>query len=216
MPGDARFIFAMLLLAVSSLAQNVVNDDLSQLLNGTRAAPVAFRLFRQRPEWGLRTRAHRQLHCRGGPPEAPLAAALRRVSPYFDRAPVIVSAVGDVQDQQVQAFFRGVYQGAPRARLMVVTAAGWNWRAAVLFDRENLFARSLPVLAKSMAASMPRPQGGAEVRQSPVSLQRTQLPMAAAGSAWPRAGASRGPSKAPWTPWGRTARPCRWEAISRS
>ena len=180
MPGDARFIFAMLLLAVSSLAQNVVNDDLSQLLNGTapRQSPSGFSVSARNGDSG---RALTGSFTAGRSARGAFGAALRRVSPYFDRAPVIVSAVGDVQDQQVQAFFRGVYQGAPVRGLMVVTAQNGTGRAAVLFDRENLFARSLPVLAKSMAASMPRPQGGAEVRQSPVSLQRTQL---SDGSGW--------------------------------
>jgi hypothetical protein len=111
------------------------------------------------------------------------SAVLKQISPYFDSRPKLLSAFGDVKDQQVEAFFQSVFQGTPVRGLMVVTAQNGTGQAAVLFDRENLFAQSLPALSKQMSASLSgvrsAESGG---RPNPVpTLTKTQL---LDGSGW--------------------------------
>lgn len=104
---------------------------------------------------------------------AAFIAAMRQAAPYFDKRPVLQSAIGDAKDQQVQAFFRASYQGAPVRGLIAVTAQNGSASAAIFFDREALFAQSLPVLARQAAASLPQPQSAPP---APPQLTRTRLP----------------------------------------
>ena len=103
---------------------------------------------------------------------------------YFDSPPTLQAAVSDRQDQEVQGFFRSVYQGVPVRGLMVVTTANGAVHAGLLFDREETFGRSYPTLARQMAGALPAGGGGgggAPVARKPVQLQKQQLPD---GSGW--------------------------------
>lgn len=102
---------------------------------------------------------------------------------YFDSPPTLQAAVSDRQDQEVQGFFRSVYQGVLVRGLMVVTTANGAVHAGLLFDREETFGRSYPTLARQMAGALPAGGGGggAPVQRKPVQLQKQQLPD---GSGW--------------------------------
>jgi hypothetical protein len=111
--------------------------------------------------------------------KAAFSVAFRQIAPYFDKTPLLLSAAGDQKDQQVQAFFRSAYSGAPVRGLMVVTAQNGSANVALLFDRDDQFTKSLPVLSKQMSTALPKPaQGGS---QAPPQLQKTRLPD---GSGW--------------------------------
>ena len=56
-------------------------------------------------------------------------------------------------DHQVQAFFSARYQGTPVRGMMIVNVNGGKGYTSVLFDREDLFNRSLPTLSSGMASA---------------------------------------------------------------
>jgi hypothetical protein len=67
---------------------------------------------------------------------------------YFDSPPQLVSAVADAQDKQVQAFFRAVWNGARVRGLMVLTVENGRGYSGLMFDREDLFGRSLSGMSR--------------------------------------------------------------------
>src|SRR5262249_44601728 len=68
----------------------------------------------------------------------------------------------DRQDRKVNAFFHSSFQGAKIRGTIVVSTQEGKGSAAILFDREDLFARSLPALSKKMSASIPRGRSGSD------------------------------------------------------
>ncbi|MBZ5601290.1 MAG: hypothetical protein LAO79_03190 [Acidobacteriia bacterium] len=109
------------------------------------------------------------------------SAAWRMITPYFDSAPVLRAAAGDIKDQQVQAAFSGVYQGAPMRGFMFVSSSNGAGHAAILFDRADLFPRTVQILARQVAASLPRGGQSNSHPVAPMELTRTQL---TDGSGW--------------------------------
>ena len=87
------------------------------------------------------------------------------------RAPSLTS-----RDRQIQAFFKASYRGAPVRGIIVVTVENGEGTATLLFDREDQFAKSFPVLSKQMAAAQPK-----NVPGGLAPLTRTRLPD---GSGW--------------------------------
>ena len=79
---------------------------------------------------------------------------------YFDSPPALSAAVSDRRDQEVQGFFRSVYEGVPVRGLMVVTTANGEGHAGLLFDREDTFGRSYSTLSRQMAGAFPATGGG--------------------------------------------------------
>lgn len=105
---------------------------------------------------------------------AAFLSTMRRATPYFDQRPVLKSAAGDARDQQLQAFFAATFQGAPVRGLITVTARNGSASAAIFFDREAQFAKSLPALARQASASIPKSPGAAP--HAVPQLTRTRLP----------------------------------------
>jgi hypothetical protein len=100
------------------------------------------------------------------------------VAAYFDSPPRVQAAIADAQDTQVDAFFSGVWHGARVRGFMVLAVEGGKGYSGVVFDREDLAARSLPPMIRQLTgafgptnASAP---GGAPAR--PKQLTQTTLP----------------------------------------
>ena len=160
------FLFAIPILGLAQSAADSASERFSQMLRGEHPLPSGFNVTaRSGTGQAITAALNGQRSAR-----AAFLGAMRGISPYFDKRPVLVSAVGDPKDQQLQAFFRASYQGAPVRGLAVVTTQS----AAIFFDRDAQFPRSLPVLAKQASAAMPKAQGAgpAAVPQ----LTRTPLP----------------------------------------
>jgi hypothetical protein len=117
---------------------------------------------------------------------AAFSGIFKSIYPYFDSPPSLSAAVSDRQDQEVQGFFRAVYQGVPVRGLMLVTTANGVGHAGLLFDREDTFGRSYSTLSRQMIGSFPAERGGdgggtvAAPRKVPP-LQKVQL---SDGSGW--------------------------------
>jgi hypothetical protein len=100
---------------------------------------------------------------------------------YFDSPPQLVSAVADAQDKQVQAFFRAVWNGARVRGLMVLTVENGRGYSGLMFDREDLFGRSLSGMSRQMAGGLGAGPGGGGpamggAPRRPAQLMQTPLP----------------------------------------
>jgi hypothetical protein len=95
----------------------------------------------------------------GGSARAVFRATYREATPYFDRAPTLEAAFGDPEDHQLNAFFRTVSKGTPVRGLIALEVQSGKAAAALIFDREDQFAKSLPALLKQMSTALPKTHG---------------------------------------------------------
>jgi len=115
---------------------------------------------------------------------AAFSGIFKTVNSYFDNGPSLQAAISDRQDQEVQGFFRGVYQGVPVRGLMVVTTSNGEGHAGLLFDREDTFGRSYSTLARQMTASLPAGTGGGGAAVAPRKVPPLQKVQLSDGSGW--------------------------------
>jgi hypothetical protein len=193
-------LFFATLTAACAVAQTELEDALRKAIDGER------RKGQERPEQpqqtyqtkttasaGFTVAAHNgaagqaltKTFTAGGSAKAAFRAIFKQAAAYFDRALMLQAAFGDQQDLQINAFFRSVYKGAPIRGLIAVGVQSGKGTAALLFDLEDQFANSLPVLLKQMSATLPKAQGGnggvAGGPRSAAQLVKTQL---TDGSGW--------------------------------
>jgi hypothetical protein len=170
----------VVLLGTVAMAQNNGKSSISELeqqlskMKRERSLPAGFTVSARNGTTGQALTASFNA---GPSAKRAFPAAFKQIAPYFDQVPALQSAFGDAQDRQIQGFFRGVYQNAPVRGLMVVSVQNGTGHTAALFDREDLFRNSLPVLAKQMTASLPAPPpGSVAAPQAALELIRTPFP----------------------------------------
>lgn len=102
------------------------------------------------------------------------------LTPYFDQRPTLLGAAIDKHHEHVQAFLRGTFGGAPVRGLLVVSVANGRGYAGLMFDREEQWGRSLPVLARQLAGAVPPEAGsggnGGGLAAPAQPLRQTQFP----------------------------------------
>lgn len=168
-------LFAILTCAATlATAQSDISDRLSRAIRGEstgapHALPAGFSIAAKSGDVGQAIAGP----VSGVNSRAAFQAMLRQVSPYFDHAPGLQAAFADPKNMQIQALFKASYQGTPVRGLMIVTAQNGSGTGAILFDRENLFAKSVGALSKQMAAAAPK---GTPAPAGPAQLTRTPLP----------------------------------------
>jgi len=151
--------------------QKDLTDGLRSAMQGQQRTPQG---FTEAAQSGASGRALTGTFAGGSSARAAFSGVWRTVAPYFDSTPALQAAFGDPQDHQVNAFFRGSFKGTPVRGLLIVGAQPSKGTAALIFDREDQFTRSLPVLSKQMSATLPKGQpSGAP--SGPPQLVRTPL-----------------------------------------
>jgi hypothetical protein len=185
--GYLCLLFFATLTAVPAVAQTELEDALRKAMDGDRrkgqehpaqpqqTQPAASAGFTVAARNGPAGQALTRTFAAGGSAKTAFRAILKQAAAYFDRAPMLQAAFGDQQDLQINAFFRSVYKGAPIRGLIAVGVQSGKGTAALLFDREDQFARSLPVLLKQMSATLPKAQGGDGGGGGGASLPAAQL-----------------------------------------
>lgn len=101
--------------------------------------------------------------------QAALSGAVRDLTGFFDAAPLLLGAVTDEQDREIQAVFTAQRGGQP-VRGMLLCSTGDEGGCRVLFADPQEFAQELPVLLK---AAFPN---GARRQAKPVNWQTVSIP----------------------------------------
>jgi hypothetical protein len=111
------------------------------------------------------------------PARAAFKTVFQQISTYLDGPPKLQGAYGDRNNQEVQAFFRGSYQGSRVTGMIMVAVAGGSGRAAAIFDQDAQFSRSFPVLSRGLVReTTPAAGGGGGGMGQPLALTRTTFP----------------------------------------
>jgi hypothetical protein len=81
---------------------------------------------------------------------------LRRLGAYFDGAPRLTGAIGDVQDREIQVLFSTGFGGQAVRGLLVAVVSSRGAAVGVVYDRAATFVQSLPGLTQVLAPHLPQ------------------------------------------------------------
>ncbi len=154
-------------------AQSDISDRFSKAMRGespdtSKGLPAGFSVAAKSGDFGQAITGS----VAGATAKAAFSAMYRQLSPYFDKPPALQVAFADPQGRQVQALFKASYHSVSVTGLMSVAAQNGAGTGTIVFDRENLFAKSVGPMSKQLGASVPPGAAAA----GPPQLTRTPLP----------------------------------------